>query len=64
MKITGQLNNQEDMELTLNITMTMKEWRELKQSLPEKYPHWKLGSAITEAVSMVGETVYKEIEKI
>ena len=61
MKITGQLKNQEEMELTLSITMRIKEWKELQESIPEKYPYWKLGGAITEAILKVGTTVYEEI---
>lgn len=61
MKITGQFNNQEEMELTLSITMILKEWKDLQKDLPERYPHWKLGSAITDAVLNAEETIYKEI---
>ena len=63
MKITGKLQNQEDMELTLSITMTIKEWKELQKDLPTKYPHWKIGSAITDGVLKANTTIYEEIEQ-
>lgn len=64
MKITGKLQNQEDMELTLSITMTIKEWEDLKKELPERWPHWKIGSAITDAVLKIGTTVNEEIKQV
>lgn len=63
MNIKGKLENQEEMELTLSITMTIKEWRDLQKDLPERYPHWKIGSAITDAVLKAGMTIYEEIKQ-
>jgi len=61
MKIKGSLQNQDEMELTLSITMTLKEWKELQSLIPNKYPHWKLGSAITSAVIKASTSIYEEI---
>lgn len=63
MKIFGKLQNQEEIELTLSITMTIKDWRDLQKDLPTRYPHWKLGSAITDALLKVQTTIYKEIKQ-
>ena len=62
MKILGKLQNQDDMELTLSITMRLKEWKELQEVVPQTHPHWKLSSAITMAVLKAGTTVNEEIE--
>lgn len=64
MKITGRIQNQEDTEITLSITMKLKEWKDLQKDLPERYPHWKIGAAITDAVLKLGATIYEEIEQL
>lgn len=50
--------------LALTVTMTLKEWRELQKDLPDRYPHWKLGSAITDAYLTAGTTISKEIDVV
>jgi hypothetical protein len=61
MRITGKVQNTEDIDLTLSITMTIKEWKDLQKDLPERYPHWKLGGAITDAILKVNTTINEEI---
>jgi len=63
MNIKGYINNQEDIEITLSITMKLQEWKSLQKDLPEHYPNWKLGSAITSAVLKLGEVVSEEIKE-
>lgn len=38
----------EKMEMTLKLTMNMKEWDDLRNQLNTAYPSWKLSMAITE----------------
>lgn len=40
----------EDVPVTLAITMTLAEWRAMKEALKNQYPGWALSSLITEAV--------------
>ena len=61
MNIKGRILNQDDVEVSMTITMTMKEWRDLQKDLPERWPHWKIGSAITDAILKVGTTISEEI---
>lgn len=64
MRINGQIQNTDDVEVTLSITMTMKQWKDLQKDLPERYPHWKLGSAITDAYLKLNKTVNEDIEVV
>ncbi len=62
MKIQGEIENINDIEVTLSITMNMGEWKDLEKDLPERYPHWKLGSAITDAFLQLNRNVNEEIK--
>lgn len=63
MEINGYIKNQDEVEVTLSITMTLKEWKDLQKDLPERWPHWKIGSAITDAVFKIGTRVSEEIKQ-
>lgn len=39
----------ESIEMTLTITMPLKDWKALRKQLQDGYPAWKLGSMITSA---------------
>lgn len=46
--------NPDKVELTLTLTLTVGEWREIMRELPQKWPHWQLGGIIADAI---GKTV-------
>ena len=62
MKAKLKLENPDDMIATIKLTMTIREWRELKDQLPDKYPSWKLGSIIFDVIDKAEKTFYSEDE--
>lgn len=51
--IKARINEPEDVEATLTISMTLKEWIELAEQLSDAHPSWKLTSAINDVVYKV-----------
>lgn len=41
----------EELEMTLKLTMPMKDWESLRDQLTRAYPSWKLSGAITEMLA-------------
>jgi len=50
MKTHMKATDPNKMEFTLEITMTLKDWRELDDQLSTAYPSWELASRITDMV--------------
>lgn len=48
MQIIMKAAKPEDIEFTLLLTMTLKEWEVLSAQLGDKYPAWKIGAAISD----------------
>ena len=55
MKALMHIESPEGVQVTLNVTMTLKQWRELKAQLDESYPSWAFGSLIAQAINKVTE---------
>ena len=51
MRISAEFLNTGNIDVTLTITMTMRDWKSLRTSLNAKYPDWKLSAAIGEAIA-------------
>lgn len=67
MKTRMQIHNPDTVELSLNITMTVGDWRRFSQQLAENahrttYPLWKVREHIHDAVKQLAETVEQEAE--
>lgn len=43
----------EDVDLSITVTMKLKEWRELHDQLPKEWPAFKVGGLIADAVYKV-----------
>ncbi|MFM0058559.1 hypothetical protein PQR64_23335 [Paraburkholderia phytofirmans] len=50
MKTQFRIENPDDVQMTLKVTMTAREWKTLREQLATTYPSWKLSSAITNMV--------------
>lgn len=57
MRLFAKALNTDDIEVKLEITMTVSEWRELMRQLPQKWPSWELGNEISSALGKL-ETAY------
>lgn len=51
MKAQFMIESPDAIEATMKITMTVKEWTELRDQLDAKWPSWKLSQAITAVIS-------------
>jgi len=58
-----KLVDYERMSATLEITMTISEWEELNEQLPDKWPSWKLGSIISSSISKLTRQISETIEE-
>lgn len=48
----------EKIEATLTVRMTIKEWKEFRAGLRDKYPDWDLARAIDDAITVAEKTVW------
>lgn len=60
MTITARfmIEKPEDIECTMKITMTVREWVALRDELKSSYPSWKLSHAIDSLVTDARKTYY------
>lgn len=49
-RATYQLVNVDDVFATMTLTMSIKEWRELRAKMPQEWPAWEFGSRISEMI--------------
>jgi hypothetical protein len=62
MNIRGKMVKPEETEFALTITMKMKDWEDLRESIPDKWPFWKISSAISDMIIKVKTTFEEEIK--
>lgn len=55
-----RIENPNDVEVTLTITMTAKKWCELRDQLSESYPSWHLSSLITKSLAKVRAIIWDD----
>lgn len=51
LKATIKIQRPEDVEVSMTLTMPLREWIELQTQLPSKYPAWRFSAAINALVS-------------
>ena len=59
MKFLFRLLDVKRMKATMQITMSISEWNELQEQLDNKYPSWKLSSAISKLIQHAKQSFYK-----
>jgi hypothetical protein len=62
MKGRMTVENPDDVEVTLKLTMSLKEWAEVRDQLHSSYPSWCLSSIITSTLASVRNVHYGEKE--
>lgn len=50
MNVVATINRQDDIEMSINITMTVGQWRKLREKLGTDYPGWALSPLIREVL--------------
>ena len=56
MKTQFRIENPDDIQMTLTVTMPLDAWKRLRSELPPTYPSWKLSSAIGNMVDSATKT--------
>jgi len=54
------IENPDKVEATMKITMSIKDWTELRDQLAKAYPSWKLSSMITNLLGQARKVFYEE----
>jgi hypothetical protein len=57
-KARFMIENPDDIQATMKITMSIKEWTELRDQLDSTWPSWRLSSAITHVISEARKVYY------
>jgi len=63
-KVQACVQNPDSVAVTMTITMTLGEWRQLGADLPTRYPAWKLGSAITSVIFKLQHDSIESVEDV
>lgn len=58
MKTRLVIENPDQIEATIKITMTLKEWAEMRDQLSGKHPSWQLSAAINDVLSQGRRVFY------
>ena len=61
MKIVMLPSRPNDIELTMALTMTLGQWKDLAEQCADHYPGWKLSSVIRRMVDGVTKQVEEQI---
>ena len=56
MKTQFRIENPDDVQMTLTVTMPARDWKVLREQLQTTYPSWKLSSAIANMVDSATKT--------
>ena len=59
MKASFELENPEQMDATLTMTMRLDDWRSLSEQLNGDFPSWQLSSTIVDLLMEANKTFYK-----
>jgi len=64
MQATYWLNKVEEMEATLQLTMTVEEWKQIAATLADakSYPHWKVAGVIHNLINKANKTFSERID--
>ena len=64
MKATFQLTNPDEMQASMTITMTIKQWKELRQQLDVKWPSVRLSTLIGSVIRAAEDTFSDETKEV
>ena len=60
MRARFMFESPKEIEATMKVTMTMKEWEELRDQLVEKWPSSRLSTCITNLLSAAQRVAYDD----
>jgi hypothetical protein len=62
MRTTFKICSPDEIQATLTVTMTVKEWRELRTQLVDSWPSWQLSRDIGDVIRQAEKTFYANTE--
>ena len=60
MRARFMFENPQEIEATMKLTMSVKEWEDLRDQLCEKWPSSRLSSCLTDLVAAARKVAYEE----
>lgn len=63
MKTSLRIKDPGEMMATIEITMTVNQWRVLNKQLSRDWPSWKFGAVISDVVRQAEATFYARAEE-
>ena len=63
MKAKSEIQNPDDIHVTLTLTASLAEWKVLRKNLPAAWPAWELAQAIDGLVSSTHRVVEINLTK-
>lgn len=63
MKTQFRIENPDELQMTLTVTMSLRDWKIQRDQLQTSYPSWKLSGAITDMVSAATKTLSATTER-
>lgn len=58
MKAAFQIQSPDEVQVSMTLTMSLKDWRRLREQLAAQYPAWYVGRAISELVGKATEAFH------
>lgn len=62
MKTSMRVLRPDDVEMSLTVTMRLRDWTALSEQLANEYPSWELSAQIGRAVEQVRQTFFPREE--
>lgn len=62
MRSTFKLDNPDDMQATMTLTMSVKEWRQLRKQLSDSWPSWDFSRQIGDLIGAAEAHFYAKEE--
>lgn len=59
---TFGLRHVDKIDATMTVTMPIGEWKQIRESLKDKWPDWQFASLITDLISQAEKTFYANAE--
>ena len=60
MRGTYKIQDADNIDCTLTVTMTVKQWEELSEQLNETYPSWQLSSMVNKMTREARQTIFAD----
>jgi len=63
MKATIELENTDELEATISLTMRIRDWKALREQMSNEYPSWKLSGLINTLTYKAEKQILEKTEE-